>query len=52
VLLEERNIQSDWEISMKASKIKPRRKNVLQQFALELRNDPKKARVFAIDSDR
>jgi hypothetical protein len=47
VLLEEKDIQSDWEIFMKAAKINPRRKNVLQQFALELRNDPKKARVFA-----
>jgi hypothetical protein len=33
--VEEKDIQSDWEIFMKAAKINPRRKNVLQQFALK-----------------
>ena len=32
---------------MKAAKINSRRKNALQKIALELRNDPKKVRVFA-----
>jgi hypothetical protein len=45
--LEEKDIQSDWEIFMKAVKIDPWRKNRLQKIALELRNDPKKVRVFA-----
>jgi hypothetical protein len=47
VLLRKRIFSPTGEIFMKAAKITPRRKNVLQQFALELRNDPKKARVFA-----
>ena len=45
--LEEKDIQSDWEIFMKAAKIDPWRKNRLQKIALELRNDPKKVRLFA-----
>jgi hypothetical protein len=46
-VLEEKDIQSDWEIFMKAAKIDPWRKNRLQKIALELRNDPKKVRLFA-----
>jgi hypothetical protein len=45
--LEDKDIQSDWEIFMKLGKINPWRKSVLQRIARELRNDPNKLRVFA-----